>query len=79
MINTFIICSKKKNIIRVKKTYRTTSPTDLHSTEKVMCLNAHIRYFSMRSGAQILDLQDVSYLREVVLGISLNGSFMSKK
>lgn len=33
----------------------------------------------MCSGAQILDLQNVSYLGEVVLGISLNGSFMSKK
>lgn len=33
----------------------------------------------MCSGAQILDLQDASYPREVVLGISLNGSFMSKK
>lgn len=60
-------------------TYVTTSPTELHSTEKVMCLNAHIRYFFMCSGAQIMDLQDVSYLREVVLGISLNSSFMSKK
>lgn len=33
----------------------------------------------MCSGAQILDLQNVSYLGEVVLGISLNSSFMSKK
>jgi len=57
----------------------TTSPTDLHSTEEVMCLNVHMRYFFMCSGAQILHLQDVSYVREVVLGISLNGSFMSKK
>lgn len=63
----------------MKKTYRTTNPTDLHSTEKLMRLNAHIRYFFMCSGAQILDLQDVSYLREVVLGISLNSSFMTKK
>lgn len=62
----------------VKKTYR-ISPTDWHSTEKVMCLNAYIKYFFMCSGAQILDLQDLSYLREVVLGISLNCNFMSKK
>lgn len=33
----------------------------------------------MCSGAQILDLQDASYPGEVVLGISLNSSFMSKK
>lgn len=56
----------------------TTSPADLYSTENYVCLNAH-RYFFIHLGAQILDLQDVCYLREVVLGISVNCSFISKK
>lgn len=68
-----------ENVIRVKKTNRTTSHADLHSTENRVCLNAHIRYFFRLSEAQILDLQDVSYLGEVALGISLNCSFISKK
>lgn len=68
-----------ENVIRVKKNNRTTSRADLHSTENRVCLNAHIRYFFRLSGAQILDLQDVSYLGEVVLGISLNCTFISKK